>query len=391
MIASIPIAWLQLIHQRVRFAVTLAGIAFVVLLLFMQLGIQDALFDSSIRVHQSLQADLFLVSSQYQALTSQQNFSRTRLYQTLASDGVESVKPLYIQFGKLRNIETGHKYAVFVFGIDPGTSPFRSPEINRNIDQVKNSNFALFDRNSRSEFGPIANRVNQGEKVEVEISRFGEITDSKRFEIRGLFSLGTSFGVDGNMIVNATSFLYTFEDRRVDEINIGLITLKPNADLEQVRTELIANLPRDIQVLSLSDFSKLEKSYWNLRTPIGFIFKIMVMIGLVVGVGVAYQILYSNVSNHITEYATLKAIGFENRYLLNIIFKQALMISVLGYIPGIIAAVGIYAIAQEATKLPVVMTMGKGVNVLILVTLMCSVSGVLAMQKLRSADPVDVF
>lgn len=391
MLASIPVAWLQLIHQRIRFAVTLAGIAFVVLLLFMQLGIQDALFESSIRVHQSLQGDLFLVSAQYQALTSQQNFSRTRLYQTLASDEVESVRPLYIQFGKLKNIETGHKYAIFVFGVDPGSSPFKSSEINRNIDQIKNADVALFDRDSRSEFGPVAQRVSQGDKIAVEVSRFGEITDARRFEIRGLFSLGTSFGVDGNMIVNAASFLHTFEDRLVDEINIGLVTLKPNADLERVRASLIANLPKDVQVLSLSDFSKLEKRYWNLRTPIGFIFKIMVIIGLVVGVGVAYQILYSNVSNHITEYATLKAIGFESRYLLNIIFKQALMISVLGYIPGIIAAVGIYAIAQDATKLPVVMTMNKGVSVLILVISMCSVSGLLAMQKLRSADPVDVF
>ncbi|WP_299402913.1 ABC transporter permease DevC [Acaryochloris sp. IP29b_bin.148] len=391
MIAAIPVAWLQLIHQRVRFAVTLAGIAFVVLLLFMQLGIQDALFESSIRVHQSLQGDLFLVSSQYQALTSQQNFPRSRLYQTLASDQVESVKPLYIQFGKLKNIETGRKYAIFVFGIDPGLPPFRSPEVMQNLDQVKSANFALFDRDSRSEFGPISEHVENGEKIEVEISRFGEITEAKRFEIRGLFSLGTSFGVDGNIIVNATSFLHTFKDRLAEEINIGLITLKPETNPQQVRASLVASLPKDVQILSLADFSKLEKRYWNLRTPIGFIFKIMVVIGLVVGIGVAYQILYSNVSNHIIEYATLKAIGFKDSYLLNIIFKQALLLSILGYIPGTLAAVGVYAIAENATKLPVVMTASKGITVLFLVTLMCSVSGLLAMQKLRSADPVDVF
>ncbi|WP_299489552.1 ABC transporter permease DevC [Acaryochloris sp. IP29b_bin.137] len=391
MIAAIPIAWLQLIHQRVRFAVTLAGIAFVVLLLFMQLGIQDALFESSIRVHQSLQGDLFLVSSQYQALTSQQNFPRSRLYQTLASDQVESVKPLYIQFGKLKNIETGQKYAIFVFGIDPGLPPFSSPEVMQNLDQVKSANFALFDRDSRSEFGPISERVEKGEKIQVEISQFGEITEAKRFEIRGLFSLGTSFGVDGNIIVNATAFLHTFEDRLAEEINIGLITLKPETNPQQVRASLIANLPKDVQILSLADFSKLEKRYWNLRTPIGFIFKIMVVIGLVVGIGVAYQILYSNVSNHIIEYATLKAIGFKNSYLLKIIFKQALLLSTLGYIPGTLAAVGVYAIAEDATKLPVVMTASKGITVLFLVTMMCVFSGLLAMQKLRSADPVDVF
>ena len=114
MILSIPLAWLQLVHKKVKFVATLAGIAFVVILLFMQLGFQDALFDSAVRVHEVLEGDLFLTSSQYKALTAQQSFPRTRLYQTLAYEGVESVSPLYFQFGKLKNILNGQKYTIFV-------------------------------------------------------------------------------------------------------------------------------------------------------------------------------------------------------------------------------------------------------------------------------------
>ena len=115
MLLSIPLAWLQLIHRKVRFLATLAGIAFVVVLLFMQLGFQDALFESAVRVHQVLEGDLFLTSSQYKALTSRQSFPRTRLYQTLAAPEVESVSPLYFQFGKLKNINNGQKYSPIFF------------------------------------------------------------------------------------------------------------------------------------------------------------------------------------------------------------------------------------------------------------------------------------
>ena len=149
MIISIPLAWLQLAHQRVRFLATLGGIAFVVALLFIQLGFQEALFESSVRLHQSLRGDLFLISAQYKALTSQQSFPRSRLYQALAVDEVESVSPLYVQFGTLKNIETRQKYPIFILAIDPATSPFKLSEVNQNLDKIKIPDVGIFDRDSR--------------------------------------------------------------------------------------------------------------------------------------------------------------------------------------------------------------------------------------------------
>jgi putative ABC transport system permease protein len=280
----------------------------------MQLGFQDALFDSAVRVHQVLQGDLFLTSSQYKALTSQQSFPRTRLYQTLAVEGVESVSPLYFQFGKLKNILNGQKYSIFVIGIDPSKSNFNLAQINQNINQVKLPDTALFDLSSRPEFGPIAAQFKEKQQLDLEIAAFNQITTAKRFKIKGLFSLGPSFGVDGNLITNHSTFLTAFPDRQVENIDLGLITLKDNYAAEEVRDRLVASLPQDIQILTLAEFIELEKDYWNLRTPIGFIFKIMVFMGFVVGIGITYQILYSNISNHLIAYATLKAIGFTNGY-----------------------------------------------------------------------------
>ena len=391
MLLSIPLAWLQLVHKKVKFLATLAGIAFVVILLFMQLGFQDALFDSAVRVHQVLQGDLFLTSSQYKALTAQQSFPRTRLYQTLAFEGVKSVSPLYFQFGKLKNIIDGQKYSIFVIGIDPGKSYFNLAQINQNLERIKIPDTALFDLSSRTEFGPIAAEFSQRKQLDVEITSFNQITRAKRFKIKGLFSLGPSFGIDGNLITNYSTFLNAFPDRNVQNIDLGLITLKDNYDPEVVRDRLVASLPKDIQILTLAEFIELEKSYWNLRTPIGFIFKIMVFMGFIVGIGITYQILYSNISNHLVAYATLKAIGFTNRYLLTAVFQQALLLAVLGFIPGIIVSFGLYDIAQNATQLPVIMDTDKTINVFLSVIVMCSVSGTLAIQKLRSVDPADIF
>ena len=391
MLLSIPLAWLQLIHQRVRFVVTLVGIAFVVALLFMQLGFQDALFDSAVRVHKSLRGDLFLVSAQYKSLTAQQFFPRSRLYQTLASDQVSTVSPLMMQFAKLKNIENGQKFSVFTFGIDVSEPPFRAPEILNNIDALKFSNRALFDRYSRAEFGPIVERFEQTDTVNVEISGFNDITEAHRYQIAGLFGLGTSFGIDGSMIVNASAFLNTFSGTDPEEISIGIINLEPGADVERTQAVLNNSLPDDIQILTRDAFIDLERSYWNLRTPIGFTFRLMVAIGFIVGFGVAYQVLYTNISSHLLEYATLKAIGFQNRYLLSAVFQQAIILAILGFIPGLMLAVGAYAQARTATNLPISMTTDKVFTVLVSVIAMCSISGAFAIQKLRSADPADIF
>lgn len=391
MILFIPIAWLQLIHNRIRFIATLAGVAFVAILLFLQLGFQDAMFDSSVRVHQSLRGDLFIISTQYKALTSQQSFPRTRLYQSLALDEVDSVSPIYFQFGKLKNIDNGEKASIFVFGINPGSPTFNLPEINQNLDKLKLSDAALFDRESRSEFGPIAEQFQKKKSVRVEIAPFNQIVTAKSFKIIGLFGIGTSFGVDGNIITNSSTFLRAFGDRQADNIDLGLIMLKPGSNLQKVQKILRDSLPKDVQIFNRQEFIQFEKDYWDLRTPVGFSFRVMVTMGIIVGIGIAYQILYSNIASHLIEYATLKAIGFASKYLLSAVFQQAVILAILGYLPGLIVSYFVYDLTKEATRLPVIMSFDKQFSVLMAVLSMCVVSGILAIQKLRSADPADIF
>jgi len=390
MILNIPLPWLQLVKQKVRFFVALAGIAFISVLMFMQIGFQDALYASATQVHKHLRGDLFLISSQYKSLTSTQSFPRSRLYQILGFNGTESVEPLYVQFAKLKNPINGRKYPIYILGFDPVKSIFKLPEVDQNFQLLKIPDQVFFDRAARPEFGPIAEYFQKNQPIGMEIfSYLGTI--GYKVKVSGLFTLGPSFGVDGNLIVSSSTFFNIFPEHRSNQIDIGLIHLKPNVNPQTILTTLSNSLPKDVTVMTRQEFIDFEKSYWTLRTPIGFVFNLMVMMGFVVGVIVVYQILYSNISTHIVQFATLKAMGFRNKYLLNVVFQQAVILAILGYIPGFAISLGLYDIAKNATKLPIVMDLNKGLLVFISVIVMCLTSGFFSTNKLRKVDPAEIF
>ncbi|MDM9383429.1 ABC transporter permease DevC [Chlorogloeopsis sp. ULAP01] len=392
MVFTTPVAWLQLVRNKIRSLVAIAGIGFIVILMFMQLGFQDALYSSATQVHRNLQGDLFLVSSQYKSLTAIQSYFRSRLYQALGFDGVESVSPMYLGFAKFKNPENGEKYSIYVIGFEPGRPVMNIPEVEKNIDRIKVPDVVLFDRNSRPEFGPVAQKFTQEQTEQIlEIFPFDSLR-GYRVRVGGLFSLGPSFGVDGNLIVSDTTFLRIFPNSRPSEmIDVGVISLKSGTNPKKVLRELQTNLPDDVKVFTYQEFIDFEKKYWATRTPIGFILNLMLTMASVVGIVIVYQILYSNISTQLIAYATLKAIGYANNYFLHLVFQQALILSLLGYIPGFIISLFLYNFAMDATKLPIMMSLHNAVIVLISAVLMCMTSGALAINKLRSTDPADIF
>jgi putative ABC transport system permease protein len=390
MIIKIPLAWLQLVRNKMRSLVAVAGIAFIVILMFMQLGFQDALYSSATQVHRNLVGDLFLVSSQYKSLTAIQSFSRTRLYQALGFNGVDSISPIYLGFAAFKNPVNGQKYSIYVIGFEPGKPFMNIPEVE--LDKLKIPDVVLFDRSSRPEFGDVAEKFEKG-KVDqtIEIFPFNSLIGYK-VRVGGLFSLGPSFGVDGNLIVSESTFLRIFPDNRPpDLIDIGSITLKQGVDPQKVMTNLQQNLPHDVLVFTRKDFIEFEKQYWANRTPIGFILNLMLTMAAVVGIVIVYQILYSNISTQLIAYATLKAIGYTTNYLLIVVFQQAFILAVLSYLPGMAFSWWLYDFAMKATKLPIMMSLSNAIIVVISTILMCMTSGALAINKLRSTDPVDIF
>ncbi|KJH72991.1 ABC transporter permease DevC [Aliterella atlantica] len=384
MFRKTPLAWLQVTREKTRLAVAIAGIAFADLLIFIQMGFEGALYDSAVKPHRSLQADLVLINPQFQTLFSVKSFSRERLYQTLSYEGVNSVSPLYIATGQWQNPETRISRAILVWGVDPASPVFKFPEVNQNLDQLKLLNQVLYDRAGRPEYGNISDRFKQTGTVETELN-------DKIISVKGLFTNGSSFAADGNVITSDSTFLQLFPDRQPDQIEVGLIDLKPGVDVEQVRSQLAANLPKDVRVLTPEGFAEVEKNYWASGTGIGFIFGLGVGVGFIVGIVIVYQILYSDVSDHLPEYATLKAMGYTNLYLLGVLTQEALILAISGFIPAFILSFGLYQVTYAATLLPVAMTIERAITVLLLTIVMCSVSGAIAMRKLSSADPADVF
>ncbi len=383
---AIPLAWLQLLRERIRLLIALAGIGFAVILMFIQLGFQDALFDSAVSLHKNLQGDIFLISPQSTSLIAMRSFSQRRLYQALGFPGVESISPIYLDFALWKNPENQRTRGILVIGFDPADEVF-STELVPNIDPIKIPDVVLFDRLSRDEFGPIPALFATGKPVQTEVA-------GRRVTVGDLFSLGASFGADGNIITSDLNFLRIFERRNNGLIDVGSVKLKPGADLNQtlaaMKTQL-QDVTNDVHVFSKAEFMDFERNYWRSSTAIGFIFTLGTAIGFLVGTIIVYQILYTDITDHMPEYATLKAMGYKNLYLLNIVFQEALILAVLGYIPGLILSMGLYTLTRNATALPIAMTVDRAVLVLILAVIMCVISGALAVRKVQQADPADIF
>jgi putative ABC transport system permease protein len=258
------------------------------------------------------------------------------------------------------------------------------PGFDDSWSQVKLADYVLYDRASRPEFGSVVDRFESGQTVMTEL---GE----RRVQVAGLFELGTSFGIDGSVITSDLNFLRLFPNRSPGAIDLGLVSLKPGVDPTAVRNAVAAGIPGDVEVLTKAGFIAREQGYWEANTPIGFVFLFGVIMGLVVGGVIVYQILFADVSEHLREYATLKALGYRNSYLVSVVLRESVILAVLGYVPGLLVTLGLYRIAERATGLPLDLTTERAVFVLALTLAMCCVSGAIALRKVQSADPAEVF
>jgi putative ABC transport system permease protein len=380
-----PLGWLQLSHHKSRLFVAIAGIAFADVLMFMQLGFQNALYDSNTRLNRALLADIILMSPQSRNMQNMSTFSRRRLLQAADVPGVQSATAMYIGLVTWKNPQTLRKTTVQAIGVTPEQLTLDLPDVNAQLDKIKLPDFFIFDRGARGEYQEVFRQLDAGRTVSTEV-------DKRTITISGLFQLGASFGADGTIISSEENFLRLFPRRLAGSISLGLINIQPGSDPQQVVEALKLHLQNeDIKVLTREEFIKFEEDYWKSESPIGFIFSLGVSMGFIVGVIIVYQVLSTDVNAHLKEYATFKAMGYRNSYLLGVIFEEAIILAVLGFIPGLIVPLGLYQLAHNATNLPIYMTLLRAVIVLLLTIIMCTISGIIATQKLQSADPADMF
>ncbi|ESA37787.1 hypothetical protein N836_35320 [Leptolyngbya sp. Heron Island J] len=381
---EIPLAWLQLIRRKGRFLTAIAGIAFANILMLMQLGFQNALYDSNTRLHNQLNADLVLLNPTAQNLSNLNTFPRRRLFQAANFPQVVSTNPLYVNIAFWKNPQTHQDTSIMVLGFNPLQPAFDLPELQSNANTMLFPDTLLFDQGSRGDYQKAIAQINQGERVTTEIQ-------GRQLVLGGLYRVGASFVADGSLMTSDQNFLRIFSDRQASEVSIGLVSLKPGSNLEATTQALRQELSNDVKILTRQEFIDFEANYWRSSTSIGFIFSLGVVMGFIVGVIIVYQILYSDVSDHLPEYATLKAMGYRGVYLLNVVSQEAIILALSGYIPGYMISLWLYQLTRGATNLPLLMTFERATLILVLTVIMCAISGIIAMRKLRSADPADIF
>lgn len=377
-----PLAWLNLLHERTRLLVAIAGVAFAVLLIFMNLGFLGALSLTATQIYSQMNAEIFLRSPQTLEISTTEPFPIERLYQVAGVEGVGQVMPVYVGYQQWRNPETRLNRAMFVYGINPRDPVFRLPELQtpKAIAALQRPDTVLIDQLSRPEFGP------QTTGIETE-------SDRRRVEIGGQFTLGGGFASDGTLIVGDQNFLRLFSPRTLDRIDLGLIKLQPGTNIEAVAKTLREMLPQDVEVLTQEEIIGRDRDFWIGTTSTGFIFSMGVAVSFIVGTVIVYQILYTDISEHMPEYATLKAMGYRSRYLFQVVLQEAVILAAMGYVPGLILSLGLYELTTNATNggLPMAMNFGRLVFVLLLTVMMCAASGLVSVRKVITADPAEVF
>ncbi|MEX2185960.1 MAG: ABC transporter permease DevC [Pirellulales bacterium] len=388
MFHRVPLAWRNLTHNRRRLAVAIGGIGFAVILMFMETGFENALIDSTVKVLEELNADIIVASRAEYSLTAGQPFSRRRLSQARVCTGVQSATPLYVEsFDADFKPPRGKRHPIRVLAFDLSDDAFLIPEIVDQTAALADRDTALFDVKGKPAYGVDPTRLDARQD--------GLELSGQSVRVVGGFALGTDFANDGNLVMSAANFARYFPARGGgdprDAVTLGLVRVEPNEDVQTVRNRLAASLPDDVAVYTKPEFIAREMAFWRRSTPIGYIFAVGTIMGFIVGIVICYQVIYADVAGHLPEFATLKAMGYPHRYFVGVVLRQSLYLSLLGFVPGLLASLVLYAVLANYTGLLLVLTTGRAALVLLLTVAMCGISAALAMRKLWSADPAELF
>jgi putative ABC transport system permease protein len=380
---GIPLAWRQLIYNKPRFITALAGVSFGVVIMLFQFGIYQAIMKMVIRPIVAVRGDLMLVSRDYQFLISPDSFPERRLYQVLADKDVEAIYPFSISFEMWRNPESGAKIRTAFMGVYAGKNPFLLPEAASRDDVLSNPEGVLFDKGSAREFGDV-------EGLFKKQGAFLDEINGRRVLVCGIFTMGRTLAVYGNVIAGMETY------KRISEqvsglINVGLISLLPGVVPEEAAARIQRILPDDVKIITRQEIIRCEQTYWRDNTPIGFVVVAGMFLGLFVGTVIVYQILYSDINDHIKEYATLKALGLGQGYFVKFIVSESLILLVIGFIPGISISAALFYAASSLAGIPAQLTLSGTMIVFSLTAVMCISAGLLATRRIRSVDPAEIF
>lgn len=372
------VAWRILTDQKGRTLLAAGGIFVAVLLIFVELGFFVAVPEGGLLIYSHMRFDVLIVSDKYLFQSESGSFPQARLAAARAVPAIAAATPVYFGNAKWQDPSGGLKLDVTVIGIDPAAGVFDVPGIERQRAVLERPETVLVDSATRPLFGPLtAGRV-------VNIA-------GRRTTIGGTYQLGTGFLGLGVALASEADFFRLFPQRPQDTVNLGLVRLRPGAGPDAAARALRAALPADMRVFTRSQLFSHEVEYWTTRTATGLIFGSGLIVSFVVGIMVLYQTLATQITRQLPQFATLKAIGYSNRFLTAIVVSEALLLMIAAFVPALGAAFGVYAVVRSKTLLPLTLTATEFVVVFVLTMAMAAAASVLSLGALRRADPADVF
>jgi DevC protein len=383
--STVPLARRNLFASKRRLLRSILGIGFAVLIMMVELGFRAGFVGSVLLVVRQLDGDLMLVSSQKYQFDRRAPFSRRQLHAARAIRGVASARPLYVEWilGIWKNPGDQRLVPMQLIAFDPDQPVFLLPEVSAKLNELRQSDTVLVDRRVR----PIVGQVTPGDETEL-----------KRQKVRviGTFSLGPDFYSDGTIITSDRNFFKllgvggVYDAPAVPEIEVGVVKVLPGYRIADVQRALRATLPA-VTVLTKAELIEQEAAYHEQVSPAGPIFGAGVIVGFAIGLLICYQILLSELSDQLSQFATLKAIGYQDSYLVKVVLQQAVFYGLIGYALAWMLCWFIFRLIRDIVLLPLGMSVAISLTCLALTLGMCIVAAAIAVRRVIAADPADVF
>ncbi|WP_272007528.1 ABC transporter permease DevC [Roseovarius sp. ZX-A-9] len=380
----LPIGWLQLSHNKGRLFAAVSGVAFANLLVFMQLGIMGALNGSTVAPYALLNADIIISSQEGNTLTDSEHIARVHMFEALGVAGVADATPLYINNLPF-TLDDGTSVSLLTFGMNTTKRHFVASAIAPYLEQLTIENTVLLDEGTRGMPASVIEGLSAGTPFSFEANG-GTLTAI------GTMNVGGGFLADGMLVTSDQTFLRFFSSRDSGAPDHILLRIDDGVSGDTVAERLRAVLPAaSVRVLTIQEARDADLAFMSSERPTGIIFGFGVFMGILVGLVIVYQVLSTDVADHLREYATFKAMGYGHPFFLGIVFEEAIVLAIFGFIPGFIVSMGLYAGLVAVTSLPITMVASRAIYVFLGTLAACALSGAIATRRLASADPADLF
>lgn len=371
------LAWHNTLQNKKRSGAAVAGITFAVLLVFMQLGFLQTAKTNSTIVYNYFQFDLIIVSTRFEALEAADYFDSSRLLQARVVPGVRDVSTLDVSRGRWRDPENnnlGSSCMMLGFDLNPAFVPEEHRAL---LPALTPRDTVMLDRFSHPDYG--SQRIGREATLE-----------NRPVTLAALYEMGVGFQAEGTIITSLDTYL-TIRRQQARHVIFGLVQVTPDSNPAEVKQRLMAALPDDVIVFTKDELVFRERNYYVNVKPIGIMFRAGAFVAFCVGGVILYQVLASEISNRLRELATLKAVGFTDFYVYGVGIQQALLFAAMSYGPAFVFSLITFRLVYWASHIPMFMTWSLALTVLGLSVAMTTVSSVLALQKVKRADPADLF